>query len=370
VTVFTIKADNSRVMTPQRTLAAVLLLFALVINLLAAPGTNISGSILFNGIPRTFILHLPPAGNHWPLVINMHAAGSTPEAQQQYTNFDSIADTAHFLVVYPKALNMRWDPNDREMPFVAALIDTLVARYSIDTTRIYATGFSSGGCMAHYLGCYLGNRLAAIASVDGFLQINYDTLTVVPVRPISILQIHGTQDTAIPYWASSERTIPFWVSKNSCVKISADTFPSQSRIIGRDHYLSADSKTEVDFYTIFGGIHEWPENTANLSDFPVSHIIWEFFSRHSKPEALAATHELKQPIAITPHLSKGADFIEINLHDNAVSLKLYSIRGEEIGVPNSINGRSVRFSTRKLASGVYVVHLIGERSRVVFQFCR
>jgi polyhydroxybutyrate depolymerase len=357
-------------MSPQRTSAAVLFLFALVINLFAASGTNISDSILLNGIRRSYILHLPPAGNYLPLVINMHAAGSTPEAQQQYSKFDSIADTAHFLVVYPKALNMRWDPNDQEMPFVSALIDTLVTRYSIDTTRIYATGFSSGGCMAHYLGCFLGNRFAAIASVDGFLQINYDTLTVVPVRPISVLQVHGTQDAAIPYWASSERTIPFWVAKNSCAKNLTDTFPSQSRIIGRDHYLSVDLKTEVDFYTIYGGIHEWPEGTANLSDFPVRRIIWEFFSRHTKPEALAATRELKRPIAITPHISKGTDFIEINLHENAVRLNLYSIRGEEISVPNSINGRSARFSTRKLAPGVYVAHLIGERSRVVFQFCR
>src|SRR5437762_44127 len=85
---------------------------------------------------------------------------------------DAVADTAGFIVAYPDAINNKWDiifshsPID-DVGFINALVDTLMARYHIDTTRVYATGMSMGGFMTYRVGCELAERFAAIASVAG-----------------------------------------------------------------------------------------------------------------------------------------------------------------------------------------------------------
>ena len=83
-----------------------------------------------------------------------------------------------FILVYPQALE---DPNDdnstnwlhkeptdhKDIFFVEALIDTIATQYNIDTTRVYACGYSLGGMFSYELACQLNHKIAAISSVAG-----------------------------------------------------------------------------------------------------------------------------------------------------------------------------------------------------------
>jgi poly(3-hydroxybutyrate) depolymerase len=54
-------------------------------------GMNCSSGFEHEGVKRNYTLHLPPGhSSTWPLVINMHAAGSTEKAQQSLTRFNSL----------------------------------------------------------------------------------------------------------------------------------------------------------------------------------------------------------------------------------------------------------------------------------------
>jgi len=75
----------------------------------------------------------------------------------------------------------------------------------IDTNRVYATGFSNGAMMAYEIALRKSHIFAAVAPVEGSVHVSYyktieETNTT---KPISILDIHGLQDTTIP----SNRTI-------------------------------------------------------------------------------------------------------------------------------------------------------------------
>ena len=95
-----------------------------------------------------------------------------------------------------------------DVGFISSLIDLMVRRYSIDTNRIYAMGFSNGGAMTMQLACKLSHKIAAfgivgagpLTSVGGALAINSWSC---PWRSrsgqIPILWIHGANDFAAPY---------------------------------------------------------------------------------------------------------------------------------------------------------------------------
>ena len=56
-----------------------------------------------------------------------------------------------------------WDDIENEIFHLNVLIDTLVSKFNIDTTRIYLAGFSQGGEIAYKMACKYPNRIAAIA---------------------------------------------------------------------------------------------------------------------------------------------------------------------------------------------------------------
>lgn len=47
------------------------------------------------------------------------------------------------------------------------MLDALGREPCVDARRVYATGLSNGGVMAHRPGCELSDRIAAIAPVAG-----------------------------------------------------------------------------------------------------------------------------------------------------------------------------------------------------------
>jgi len=56
---------------------------------------------------RTYKVHTPPnydTTQSLPLVINMHGFGGSNTQHMAYSQFNNIADTGNFIVVYPQGL--------------------------------------------------------------------------------------------------------------------------------------------------------------------------------------------------------------------------------------------------------------------------
>lgn len=285
---------------------------------------NRGAQLDFEGRHRAYEVHLPRAydpAKAAPLVIFLHGADTGPALTEYLTDFNALSNREGFIVVYPKGLRHRWNSalNAKGFPgydepvddvgFVGRVLDEVEHAYRIDSRRVYVTGASNGGMLAHMVACGLSDRIAAAAPVIG-------TLTEIaakeyrPGRPIPILMIDGTKDPKVKWEGgallknnegralSVDATVDFWVRHNACD-------PTPERIwlphrgakhwtrVWRDVYKGNTPDSEVVLYTVEGGGHTWPGGALFQMQFRLGHVnrdfsatdvIWEFFKRHPKSE--------------------------------------------------------------------------------------
>jgi len=253
---------------------------------------------------RSYNLHVPPNFTQgMPLMINFHGYDSTAEDEEEYTSTSILADKEGFIVAYPQALrspaqwNLESGEEDVDIPFVRALIDTIIKHCDSDPRRVYVTGMSNGGGMTNRVGCELSRQVAAIAPVAGAYGF-FGTCDV--KRPLPVLAFHGTEDEMVPYKGSGAPEslnetigawppIPYWAAtwalRNDCA--ARPTVVSHKNGILLETWGECRDGVEVTLYTIEGGKHVWPGYTSDLRDrsvFHASRIIWDFFKKYSLPQ--------------------------------------------------------------------------------------
>ena len=204
-------------------------------------------SLSIQGVNRSYVLHIPPnfQPNTSALVIALHGSQGSGSQFQDMTLLSNKADEAGFAIAYPDALlsnqgHTLWSvfyndfafngtPPD-DVGFLRQLINTLQANLHPDPKKVYVTGFSVGGYMAHRVGVQLSDLVAAIGVVEGTLSAIApgDPRTVgAATAPVSVIILHGDQDTAIPYCGDStatsietsqEQTFNYWTGSlgNGC----------------------------------------------------------------------------------------------------------------------------------------------------------
>lgn len=274
---------------------------------------TINASIMHDNIQRDYILYIPASyspGTEAPLVLCFHGYTSSAATISFYSDFNTIADTAGFLIAYPQGTldgtsKSHWNVGGwivgstvDDVGFTDALLDTLLGGYNIDTDRIYSTGMSNGGYMSFLLACQLGDRIAAIASITGSMTPEtYNACN--PVHPTPVMQMHGTSDGTVPYngaiWSKSiDEVIQYWTNYNNCDPTPTTTaLPNTNTLDGSsvEHlvYGGGDDNTTVEHFKVTGGDHDWPGSWGNM-DISASAEIWKFFYKYqlSNPATNAA----------------------------------------------------------------------------------
>ena len=258
-----------------------------------------------DGESREYEVHTPPGYENsnelFPVVINMHGLGSDRTSQKFYSDYNSVADTAGVIVVYPQGLevnlgnglqahwNAGFGTGVDDVGFIDRMIDRLDKDYRVDLYKIYATGMSNGGYMSYYLACELEDRIAAVASVTGSMTFPvYNNCD--PDRTVPIMQIHGTNDATVPFngTPSIDAVVESWVDRNMCdadpiEEDIEDIDPNDNTTTKKFTYMDCDDESEVWYYVVDNGGHTWPGafpfaplgNTSQ--DFDASEHIWWFF---------------------------------------------------------------------------------------------
>ena len=167
--------------------------------------SDVYDSIFVDGRFRTFLTHLPTGYNKslkYPLILAFHGGSPLGYQSIQYqSKLSQKADSSSFIVVYPEGVkvagNRTWNAggccapstnlNIDDVGFVNSLLNNLFANKSIDTSRVYATGFSNGALLCYRLANELTNRFAAIAPVAGEL-VSYPWE---PSKAIPIISFHS-----------------------------------------------------------------------------------------------------------------------------------------------------------------------------------
>jgi polyhydroxybutyrate depolymerase len=268
-------------------------------------------SLVFAGIERKYVLHIPKAYDATrptPLVLALHGIGLNAEEMIRISHLSEEADTSGFIVVYPNATgeSKSWNGghccgeaaknNVDDVGFIRALIDELATLVKIDTGRIYATGFSNGAIMVYRLACELSDRIAAIGPVSA-TQILDDQMACHPKRSVPVIHFHGTADRLNPYdggttsigfkYVSVKDAIGFWAEKNAC---PAPITRKESGSIQHDVYSPCANKSAIELYSIVGGEHAWPGGEAvdprigkPTMEISATQLMWTFFAAHPMP---------------------------------------------------------------------------------------
>lgn len=311
-----------------RTVAALTFLFLSACSAGAQPVTP-AGAVVSDetmqheGRERRFLVHDFSRGKPAPVVFVLHGGGGHPENAQSMSQFDIIGAREHLIVVYPGGTGgmaggrlLTWNAghccayamNNKvdDVGFFTKMIDGLIASGRADPKRIYVTGMSNGGMMAHRLGRELSDRIAAIAPVVGAV---FGDEPPAP-NPVAAIIFVGQDDKTVPGagGAISLRASPFaagpppanhdvapdvaqaeyWAKVNGCPPPSGkkDTAGKTVELT----WTNCSSGRPVQFYRVANNGHAWPGGKAGRTeaDQPTtavnaSEIMWAFFEANPKP---------------------------------------------------------------------------------------
>ena len=127
-------------------------------------------TLVVDNTTRDYIIYVPKnLGSQRPLLISCHGMNQDAAYQKGMLQIESIADTAKFVTVFPNGINNGWDiSGDRDLRFVQAIIDEMVAKYDIDRNRVYLSGFSMGGMFTYHAMNRIADKIAAFAPISGY----------------------------------------------------------------------------------------------------------------------------------------------------------------------------------------------------------
>lgn len=212
-----------------------------------------------------------------------------------------VAERHSFLLIVPNGVNpetgdakgdnQQWNdlrpatvrrksPAD-DVSFIAALLDWAGAEYGIDPRRVYVTGASNGGMMAHRLLIETPERFAAAA---GFVTaLPADVPLARPPLPTPLLILNGTEDPLVLWQGgmipgrrgrtkSVEDTLGWWVEANRAdparkvEKPLPDLDADDGCRIFSTFYPAAEGGAPVLFLKVEGGGHCMPSRNHHLAD--------------------------------------------------------------------------------------------------------
>lgn len=172
-----------------------------------------------------------------PLLVLLHGYGGTAVEHDAYLGVTELAAVRGLYVLLPDGTRGSdgltfWDaspaccnfadPPVDDSGYLSALIDEALAERPIDPDRVYLFGHSNGGFMAYRLACDHADQIAALASLAGADQP--EVTDCAPTAPVSVLQLHGTDDDAILYgggevparYPGAVETVTRWAARNEC----------------------------------------------------------------------------------------------------------------------------------------------------------
>lgn len=156
-----------------------------------------------------YLLFLPESyaqstNQKFPLILFLHGAGergSDLDSVKRH-GIPKIVETNPdfpFIAVSPQCPKDSWWTS--ELHTINGLIEEVVEKYQVDTSRIYLTGLSMGGFGTWSLASMYPERFAAIAPVCGGGEVRQILRSLVE---IPIWTFHGQKDDVIPFSRSEE----------------------------------------------------------------------------------------------------------------------------------------------------------------------
>jgi len=264
---------------------------------------TIFGSLDFGGRTRNYLVHPPRGyapGAPLPVVFVLHGASESNDSVEELSRMSGKADAEHFVAVYPAGTGrvVTWNAgaccggamkeNVDDVGFLRALLEKIEREYAIDPKRVYFTGISNGAMMAYRVACEMAEQVAAIAPVEGALNVECH-----PTAPVAVLIFHGTADRIVPFEGGANGfeidegrrdnsvagAVSFWAKRDGCAGIPTREVTPEVHV---DKFSNCQQGTAVELYAIQGGHHMWPGRALSGNRVAATDLMWDFFVAHPK----------------------------------------------------------------------------------------
>lgn len=330
-------------------------------------------SIFDQGVYRTFMVHLPAGyspGSQYPIVLNLHGYNSDAAQQQNYTQFDHVADTAGFIVVYPNGISNAWAVNGTtDVDFLSHLVDTIRANYSCNSC-LFVTGMSDGGFMTYKFASATTQIIKAVAVGSGNMAKTLQNSSA-SAPQIPVMHFHGTADQIVnyngvfPLLPPVDSTIQWWVNHNNCnttpvITTIVNTNTADSSTVEKYYYGGGTNGSEMTYYRVINGGHTWsgavpaPPLGFTNQDINQSALIGSFFKNFCSAATGLSTTATANAVSIFPNPFSG--LVTFRLADKEpATVSLYNFLGQPVLQQSFTN--SVTLHTDYLADGIYFYEL-------------
>jgi polyhydroxybutyrate depolymerase len=297
-----------------------------------------------------------------------------------------IADTANFIVLVPQALSdpiagTAWNSgagisgyypnkNINDVGFINALIDTTIAKYSINQNRVYVCGFSMGGFMTERMAATSNKKITAFASVAGTFGGGLSNLN--PGRPIPIVHFHGTSDQTVGYYNNSygnnvDSLLHFWIANNKCDTTAVHTNLPDIANDGYtvEHFVYPNGLSDVEHFRVNGADHVWLSKPQN--DISYTEEIWRFFNKHKSLNAIETLGtDVQQNINIYPNPANDKVFIDLpsSTYNTYAQVTLLNIAGQTLQT-QTLQATTTPLDITNLPAGFYFLQIKTAQGMIV-----
>ncbi len=256
-----------------------------------------------------------------PLIVMLHGCTQDPDDFAIGTRMNVFAEQHGFIVAYPMQPALAnsskcWNwfrPDDQqrdrgEPQKIAAMVKDLIARYRVDTQRVYVAGMSAGAAMAVIMSRTYPDLFAAAAAHSGLpyrSASNVVSALNVMKNPradsvngasgnamsnVPLIVFHGDRDATVSHANGTnlvEQTLADWTRSQALSPGPTTHLSEGGRDCDRVLYQKPDGETAIEFWTIHGAGHQWTggdprgSHTDRAGPDASAHFV-EFFLKRSR----------------------------------------------------------------------------------------
>ena len=274
---------------------------------------------------REYLTYIPSGYSHTneaPIVLNFHGFGGTASGQLALSDWRGLAEKHGIILIYPQGLELQkggshWNPDpvssgskslSDDLGFVRRLLKRISNNYSIDKSRVYATGYSNGAGMAYGLAHHMPDLITGIAPVSGLMNDKYLSTTS-GVSPVGLISFNGEEDWVRPvngikgYLASVADISSHWARVNNSTRSVVEQFAQVTgNLIERTSYSRDDGLITVEQYLLDRGGHEWFD--LDIEGRNLNQLAWRFLSRLRKEDESIVMDRKKSVVVQLPDTFK------------------------------------------------------------------
>ena len=258
-------------------------------------------SIQVGNDKRTYYMTFPKdydKNKPYKLLIANHCMGSSANHMATWINVNQDhpspyygqlnLDTEHnYIFVAPQGDGSgMWTKGEADHQFISDMLTKINDNYCIDTSRVFATGFSFGAMFSNSLAQSFQHRLRAVAV---YAVADYNIyLPENAGKPIAWMGVHGTNDNMCDYSRAKDSAVKRILKNNGKASdgdsqftdASSESVPNYS---GRGHdcydFKNVDERFPVKFCT-WSGPHQWTANDdGNWRNSWVPGDVHKFFEQ-------------------------------------------------------------------------------------------